>query len=81
MLYLKDIELYDLSFISTTPMQSMLGKAKNNYKIYPRYPSGLLNKMHPNYWLVDPKSNVPYLSCDDKNISKLEYAMDKFIEI
>ena len=28
-LYLKDIELYDLSFISTTPMQSMLGKAKN----------------------------------------------------
>ena len=71
MLYLKDIELYDLSFISTTPMQSMLGKAKNNYKIYPRYPSGLLNKMHPNYWLVDPKSNVPYLSCDDKKHIKV----------
>ena len=70
-LYLQDIELYDLSFISTTPMQSMLGKAKNHYKIYPRYPSGLLNKMLPNYWLVDPKSNVPYLSCDDKKHIKV----------
>ncbi len=70
-LYLQDIELYDLSFISTTPMQSMLGKAKNHHKIYPRYPSGLLNKMHPNYWLVDPKSDVPYLNCDEKKHIKV----------